>query len=153
MMCWWFLFLEDFSGGEGGEIHFILYSCSFLFGSIRIPMLKIKIRSFLPAVGRGGNPHGPNCSSPTDVKSKIAQVRQTSVKDSSSPTDVGQRQLKSDRRRSKIAQVRQTSVKDSSSPTDVGQRELKSDRRRSKIAQVRQTSVKDSSSPTDVGQR
>ena len=87
--------------------------------------------------------HRQTCSyRQTDRRSKIAQVRQTSVEDSSSPTDVGQRQLKSDRRRSKIAQVRQKSVKDSLSPTDVGQRQLKSGRRRSKIAHVRQTSVK-----------
>ena len=73
---------------------FILYIFFILLGGIRIPMLKFKIKSFLAAVGRGGNPHGPNCSSPTDVKPKIAQVRQTSVKDSSSPTAVGQIQRK-----------------------------------------------------------
>ena len=39
-----------------GEIHCILYILSFLFGGIRIPMLKNKIKSFSAAVGREGEP-------------------------------------------------------------------------------------------------
>ena len=58
--------MRIFRGG-GGEIRFILYLFSILLGGIRIPRLKFKIKSFLAAVGRGGHPQGPNCSSPTDV--------------------------------------------------------------------------------------
>ena len=32
IMFWWGFCLEDFSGGEAGEIHFILYMFSFLLG-------------------------------------------------------------------------------------------------------------------------
>ena len=54
MMFWWGFFLEQFSGGEGGEIHFILYIFSILFGGIPIPFRKTKIKCFVAAVGRGG---------------------------------------------------------------------------------------------------
>ena len=36
--------LEDFSGGEAGDINLILYMCSFLFEGIPFSYLRIKIK-------------------------------------------------------------------------------------------------------------
>ena len=81
MMFWWGFFLEDFSGGEGGGD--LLYSI-YLFLSFQKYMYTYaenQNKIFWGGGRVGGEP----------PRSKLLKSDRRQAKDSSSPTDVGQR--------------------------------------------------------------